>query len=664
MLFVLLSILSRLLSELKRSISIWKIMNVFSSTYSLHRSKKIYRYGCKVFHKKRSKLNDQQRHNFENRLSELEQAIKDQNVKEASRQSHLLNDYLKTHYPKNLWDQGLELAFALVFAIVVAFAIRQVWFELYEVPTGSMRPTIEEKDRLVVSKTTFGINLPFSNQLALFKPEYVKRAGIFVFTVLNMDVSDADTVYFYLFPGKKRYIKRAMGKAGDTLYFYGGRIYGIDKDNNEITETNDENYLKQIGIEKIDYVPYINFDGKISVDQQKSRFPALIMNQMNIPVGKLQLSEAGLTGSFFNGTEWVKDDVAASLKPHQTPQTYADLWGFKNYAMVRLLTPEKMLDFTEQKGTIDPDAIMYLEIFHTANLSYPKPQIRRDESGIMRPMITPYVTYLPIHQKHLDAIHQSLYTARFVVKNERAYRYHEGNYHPQRVDYDVSLPHVADGTYEFYYGKAFKVGFGGTLTELSSDHPLYNNNPEMIQKLFNLGIHFNTIFNPTSQYQPYMPQRFAYFRKGEFYTMGAPIMAKDDPILKKFIQSEQDKQNQSTAKTPYVAFVDSGPPIKDAQLDKDFIRNFGLKIPDDNYLALGDNFAMSADSRDFGFVPAMNLRGAPSFLIWPFSKKLGTFPQTNYPWLTLPNILVWTLVLIIFIAWCVYVYYRDKKFRN
>ena len=41
------------------------------------------------------------------------------------------------------------------------------------------------------------------------------------------------------FPYTKRYIKRCMGKAGDTLYFYGGKIYGFDEEGNDLVELRD-----------------------------------------------------------------------------------------------------------------------------------------------------------------------------------------------------------------------------------------------------------------------------------------------------------------------------------------------------------------------------------------------------------------------------------------
>src|SRR3990167_6383298 len=98
-----------------------------------------------------------------------------------------------------------------------------------------MRPTFKEQDRLVVSKTNFGINIPLTPEEFYFDPNLVQRGGIVIFTGENMDIHDVDTMYFYIFPGKKQYVKRMIGKPGDILYFYGGRIYGFDKEGNDIS---------------------------------------------------------------------------------------------------------------------------------------------------------------------------------------------------------------------------------------------------------------------------------------------------------------------------------------------------------------------------------------------------------------------------------------------
>ena len=42
-----------------------------------------------------------------------------------------------------------------------------------------------------------------------------------------MDIADSDYLYFFVFPGKKQYVKRLIGKPGDTLYFYCREGHGL-----------------------------------------------------------------------------------------------------------------------------------------------------------------------------------------------------------------------------------------------------------------------------------------------------------------------------------------------------------------------------------------------------------------------------------------------------
>ncbi len=632
------------------------------SLFPLRSARRVLKNGVTLYQKKGHLLSEHERHRFEELLQRLDDAVLQKSKKEAHQLSKELDLFIKAHFKKTLFDHAKELVFALLFAIVIAFTIRQVWFELYEVPTGSMRPTIEELDRLVVSKTTFGINLPFQQDLILFSPDYIKRGGIIVFTVAGMDVSDADTVYFYFFPGKKRYIKRCLGKPGDTVYFYGGLIYGIDKDGHPFKELADPAFLKENGLERIDHVPYITFEGKTILSSPLAHgiYGGATFLQMNKPVGKLHLQKDGtLTGQFFNGKEWIKDRPSALKTPHATPQSFSDLWGIEHYAMARLLTPEEVKTLYQE--STEP-ALLYLELHHTPNLAYPQPEMRRGETGRIQPMLSSFVTLIPLQMQHLKAIQDALYTSRFFVKDGHAYRYHEGNARPQRAEFDPLMPHIPNGCYEFYYGKGYKVHWGGILTALPKNHPLYATTPENIQKLFNQGIGFNLVYEPIAPHQTFLPQRFAYFREGSLYVMGSPILNKEDPTLQTYIQKELEKQNESSQEQPYIAFIDRGPPLlENGDTDVDFIRSFGLKIPEDGVLALGDNYAMSADSRDFGFAPVMNLRGAPSFTFWPVGKRMGALPQPPYPWFTLPNCLVWGSVLIIVVICYFYARARNKK---
>ena len=630
--------------------------------------RKILKTGIRLLKKKSSSLTASEKISFENKLRSLDNSIINKQRKEARLLYKELKTFIKSHFPKTIFDHAKELLFAITFAIVFAFFIRQFWFELYQVPTGSMRPTVEELDRLVVSKTTFGLNIPFVKKPLFFSKNMIKRNGSIVFTVKDMDIPDSDTLYFYVIPGKKRYIKRCIGKPGDVLYFYGGLIYGVDKDGNEIQDLYNENYLKSIGIQHIDHVPYIYIDGKMEPHRSTitNVYERVICKQMNIPIGKMQLNRLGeINGEFYDGNTWKIDNPAELKTTHDKPVSYSDLWGIKNYATARLLKKEQAIAFYGKVPT-STDTELYLELKHTPNLTFPKPEMRRDYYGKVHPMITPFVTLIPLNHSHLEALQKAMYTARFYVKNGKAFLYQNGGARPQRSELDPKFPTVPDGLYEFYYGKAYKIQFDIIRSELDHNHPLCKFNTDLTRKLFNLGMEFNTVFDPVMANQPYVPQRFAYFRDGDLYIMGAPILKKDDATLIDFTKREMEKQKASSKEAPYIAFVDPGPPIKDGKLDKEFIYSFGLHVPNDGILALGDNYAMSADSRDFGFVPIYNLLGSPSFTYWPPCCRLGPFPQAHYPWITKSNLMVLSIILLSLATYYVYQYKQSRRsyFKN
>ncbi len=77
------------------------------------------------------------------------------------------------------------------------------------------------------------------------------------------------------------------------------------------------------------------------------------------------------------------------------------------------------------------------------------------------------------------------------------------------------------------------------------------------------------------------------------------------------------------------------------------------------YLVLGDNHAMSADSREFGFVPESNLRGSPDCIFWPPGPRFGVPNQPPYPFVNLPRSIVWSLsALCIAGGW---IYWRKRN---
>jgi signal peptidase I len=584
---------------------------------------------------------------LESQMLNLEAALKDENVDKASQLAEGLTQLSKIHRKRSVFSYAKEVVVALLVALLLAVVVRQMWFEPYEIPTGSMRPTFREQDRITVSKTAFGLNIPLTTGHFLFEPQNVQRTSAITFTSEGIKNLDEDTPFLGIFPYKKRLIKRTIGKPGDALYFYGGKIYGVDKEGQAIAEL-----LTAPWMENLEHIPFMKFAGKKSFKEKKS-----IFSQMNIPIGRIYVNRGHQIGEIYNGHTWIKDDPTVQSRDHKGLQAYSDFFGIRNFGMARLLNNRELKSLYPHESRNLGDAPLYLEVAHHPSLSYPQPSIGILD-GKSSILLNPLKSIIPLEQSHIDALMQGMYTARFVIKDGHATRYQAEGLH-----FDKGSPRFAgvpDGMYEFINGKLYELGFGAMTSEAKPDHPLYSHDPSNVQKLFNYGIEMHVAYAPSQHNNLHFPSRYAYFRSGDLFLMGHSVITKDDPTLTAFHASEMLKEANSSPDKPYTAFKDYGPPLKDGKFDVDFIRTFGVTVPDKQYLLLGDNHAMSADSRIFGFIPEDNLQGAPSLILWPPGERWGPPSQKSYPLFTLPRLIVWSLALIAFAFW----YTNLKRWRN
>lgn len=629
---------------------------MFSGAYTLYKSYQILASSNKIYQKKRDLFPLSTRQEMESTLGELQDAILLKNRNQADKSARKLEELTTPYVERSWWRFPVELIFTVVIALLAATLIRQTWFEHYKIPTGSMRPTLREEDCLTVTKTAFGINNPLETSHLYFDPSLVLRTGIFTFTSDGLDMTETDTRYFWLFPAKKQVVKRCMGLPGDSLYFYGGKLYGVNENGEDITPLLNPDWM-----EPIDHVPFMSFLDRYSFSPQEGnpKTHELLIRQMNLPIAKLLLSPKNAEGFIHVGDQWVPDDPFKAIQAHTEPVTYSDFFGIGNFAMTRLLKRAEAERFYGSQLSSLSKAPYYLELYHHPSLRYPAPRMERGADNGLHISLPGLTSLLPLEQNHIDSLRQGLYTVRFVVSHGKATAYSvEGS---PIGKWSPSMPGVPDGTYEFYYGKAYEVGWWGHLTELDATHPVAVFATQHFQEMFNLGIEMHTALSVRGKDPLHIPSRFAYFRDGSLYVMGTRVMEPGEAILEAFVSKEKEKEAQSTQKQPYLGFIDRKAPYKEGKIDSDFIRHFGVTIPSKHYMALGDNHARSSDSRFFGFLPEQNLKGAPSWIFWPLGSRWGAPVQADYPFMNVPRFIIWSTALLCLALWRLYTRFRMRK---
>ena len=180
---------------------------------------------------------------------------------------------------------------------------------------------------------------------------------------------------------------------------------------------------------------------------------------MNEPVAKLFVTPQGqASGEMLNPPQ---------VHVPGTPpiENYADMWGFSNFGITRLLTREQVRFLTDQDPISIEDGVLYLEIRHHPSVSSAK--LVRDDFGRIRPVMGISTSIIPLQEEHVKAIFANMYTARFEVKNGFAHRYgYSGSDTPGSNIFLPHLQNIPNGSYEFYYGKAYSVKWQGITSEL------------------------------------------------------------------------------------------------------------------------------------------------------------------------------------------------------
>lgn len=101
--------------------------------------------------------------------------------------------------PKSEFREYLE---SLVWAVLLALVVRTFFVQAFKIPTGSMRPTFMEGDRILVDKVVYGIRIPFIHwRLPAVRPP--RRGDLVVFRAPDEQHRD--------------FIKRLVAVGGDEV---------------------------------------------------------------------------------------------------------------------------------------------------------------------------------------------------------------------------------------------------------------------------------------------------------------------------------------------------------------------------------------------------------------------------------------------------------------
>lgn len=102
-----------------------------------------------------------------------------------------------------------EWARPLIVVLVVCGSFRSAIADWNDVPTGSMKPTIVEGDRIFVNKLAYGLRVPFTSW------QVIERSG----------PQRGDIVIFFSPQDGVRMVKRVIGLPGDRIELRDNRVY-------------------------------------------------------------------------------------------------------------------------------------------------------------------------------------------------------------------------------------------------------------------------------------------------------------------------------------------------------------------------------------------------------------------------------------------------------
>ena len=121
---------------------------------------------------------------------------------EKKRKKHIIREYIES----------------IIIAIIIALFIKTFFVQAFKIPSGSMLPTLQIGDHILVNKFIYGTKLPLTDKIVIpyKKPQ---RGDIIVFKFPEDETKD--------------FIKRVIGLPGDIVEIINKKVYINGKPLNE-----------------------------------------------------------------------------------------------------------------------------------------------------------------------------------------------------------------------------------------------------------------------------------------------------------------------------------------------------------------------------------------------------------------------------------------------
>src|SRR5882672_11375992 len=140
----------------------------------------------------------------------VEEALKGQDLERVRRAIGALDDTMSEHLSFARKSTVREYAESIGVAVAIALLLRAFVVEAFQIPSGSMIPTLEVGDHIFVSKFAYGLSIPFTN-MKVMQYAQPSRGDVIVFK--------------YPLDTSTDYIKRVVGLPGDTVETRNGQLY-------------------------------------------------------------------------------------------------------------------------------------------------------------------------------------------------------------------------------------------------------------------------------------------------------------------------------------------------------------------------------------------------------------------------------------------------------